>query len=707
MLIDWFRKRKVINNDYAVDDYQALLRYVEYLARHKMGYPVSLLSYLGLVDNTIFGIKQNGIANVLLNNVGDPDKDSETSLLEVKKHEREIISILAQFYGLAKDGAKGYVTTGGTEGNFAALWWSKRYLISMALEKLVAADDEVKLQAKQENAYLVALAKTPLTDSAKRIEILQKIIESKNIAAKNKNIAQQILTPTVFFTKGFTHYSVPKVAEILRLNMRAVAGTDDGSMDLNDFKKELIFHLGAHPHSSVIVVANIGATLTGAIDDVPGMKAILAAFADKITYTIHLDGALSGFVMPIIKPFGEVENYFMAIGAHTLSISAHKYPGLPQPSGIMLADRAFFQKAFEKAERIVEYVGNIQDVTISGSRSGLNVLMFYQALSALGLTKDSKKLKQMIEEDMRNAQYLYDELVKLYGPSEVSYPHHFHVIFPRPPQEIAKKYQLMLTGEHATACVLPNVTKALINELIGDLKAIKERVITMAQRAKDLKIQTLETQFISSAVEMLTRAYASQDAMIKILEVHRQDLQPLMREVCIKAVNDGLGVIALDKKNKVCAALLAADAMDRFVPKPANYPKLIPFLNVYDQLQLTSVNLAELEAGVLAEVWIAAFDAKFLDKDLIIKMWMSLKDVLLFRGYRFLQVLHPMAWPDELLNEFNSYQRVNDVLFAGMLPEHVYPFQGASGHVTSYIFALDANEDATQFLAKANRELQK
>ena len=704
MLLEWFRKRREINDDYAVDDYHALMRYIEYLARHKMGYPVSLLTYLGVVDNTIFGIQQKSLANILLNNVGDPEKDSETSLLEVKKHEREIIKILAEFYGLDKDGAKGYVTTGGTEGNFAALWWSKRYLISKALEKLVAADDEVKLQAKQESAYLVALAKTPLTDTSKRISILQNIIESKNLAAKNKNISQQILTPTVFYTKGFTHYSVTKVAEILRLNMRAVAGNDDGSIDLNDFKKELIFHLGAHPHSSIIVVANIGATLTGAIDDVPGIKAILDAFENRVTYTIHLDGALSGFVLPILKPFGDIKNYFMAIGAHTLSISAHKYPGLPQPSGIVLADRAFFQKAFEKAERIVEYVGNIQDVTISGSRSGLNVLMFYQALSTLGLTQGSKKLKAMVEEDMRNARYLHDELVKLYGPNEVSYPHHFHVIFPRPTQDIAKKYQLMLTGDRATICVLPNVTKALINEFIADLKQIKQRITTMAQRAKDLQIQTLETQFLPGAVDMLARVYATQDAMIKSLGVHRQDLQPLMREVCIKAINDGLGVIALDGRNKVCAALLATDAVDRFVPKPSNYPRLKPFLNVYDQLQLKGVNSHRLELGILSEVWIAAFDPQFLDKDLIIKMWMSLKDVLLVRGYRFLQVLHPMTWRDELFNEFHSYQRVNDVFFAGMLPEHVYPFQGASGHVTSYLFALHTDDDIVAFLEKINRD---
>src|SRR5689334_13413986 len=88
------------NSDYRVDDYRALLRYVNQLASNKLGYPVSLLTYLGIVNNKVFGIQPGTLANILLNNVGDPFKDSETSLLEVKIHEREIISILEKYYGL-------------------------------------------------------------------------------------------------------------------------------------------------------------------------------------------------------------------------------------------------------------------------------------------------------------------------------------------------------------------------------------------------------------------------------------------------------------------------------------------------------------------------------------------------------------------------------------------------------------------------------
>ncbi len=457
-------------DDDPVYNFETLLCYIDELARHKLGYPVSLLTYLGVVDNRNLGISPNSLANILLNNVGDPFKDSETSLMEVKKHERKVISILEKYYGLNEGDARGYVTTGGTEGNFASIWWSKRYLINSALDALVEKDNTIKLQLKEEQELKAALTKIPINDYQVRANHLQKILAIRDAISENKNIVQQLLTPTVFYAKGHTHYSIPKIAEVSRLNIEPVAANQDGSLNLDELKKELLFHLRAKPYSAVIVVANMGTTITGAIDDIPGIKKVLDEIKPKPLYTIHMDGALTGFVMPILKPFGNIPNYFDALGVNTLAVSAHKYPGLSQPCGIILARKQFFEKAFEKSERSIDYVGNILDVTITGSRSGLNVLMFYNALITLGLQKNTNKLKKMIDENIDHANYLYKKLVEIYGTDKVQYPYHFNVIFPRPSTQLAKKYQLMLTGDNATICVLSNATKDLIDRFIADLK---------------------------------------------------------------------------------------------------------------------------------------------------------------------------------------------------------------------------------------------
>lgn len=463
-----------LKNSSQQKEFETLLRYMLHLAKYKMGYPVSLLTHLGVVNNKILGIAPGTLANILLNNVGDPFIDSQTSRMEVKRHERKLIRILEKYYGLSRDEARGYVTTGGTEGNFASLWWSKRYLINLVLDQLVETDDSIKLQIKKEKDLVASLAKIPFNAYKERAEKLQKILNIKSIIATAQNKVQQLLTPTVFFAEKATHYSIPKISEILRLNIRTINANQDGSMNLTNFRKELILHMGSHPNSAVIVIANIGTTITGAIDDVPGIKKVIEELKPKPIYTIHMDGALTGFVMPILKPFGDIPNYFDALGVNTLVFSAHKYPGLSQPCGIILARRPFFEKAFEKSDRSIDYVGNIRDVTITGSRSGLNVLMFYNALRTLGLSDNPEKLKKMLSINLENARYLYKKLLDIYGPDKVSYPSHFNVSFPKPSLQLAKKYQLMLSDNIATICVLSNISKDLIDMFVYDLLNDKE-----------------------------------------------------------------------------------------------------------------------------------------------------------------------------------------------------------------------------------------
>lgn len=678
------------NFENQIKDFKVLLRYIDQLARHKLGYPVSLLTYLGIIDNEILGIKPGSLANVLLNNVGDPFKDSETSLMEVKKHERELIMILENYYGLNKNEARGYVTTGGTEGNFAGLWWSKRFLINSVLPKLIQTDDSIKLQTKEEQELMQELAKIPKNDYVNRATQLQKIVDIKNSITRNKRLVQQLLTPTVFYSKGSTHYSIPKIAEILRLNIREVEPNSDGSINLDNFKKELLIHLGAHSESSIIVIANIGTTITGAIDNVPEIKKILEATKPKVHFTIHLDGALTGFVMPILKPFGDVPNYFDAIGVNTLAVSAHKYPGLSQPCGIILARRSFFEKAFEKSERSIDYVGNILDVTITGSRSGLNVLMFYNALYTLDLHKGTDKLTQMVNVNLNNAKYLYTELVKIFGPENVYYPYHFNVIFPKPSIALAKKYQLMLTGDRATICVLTNVTKSLINQFIQDVKSDKENTMTKSTTLQtEYSIQTLSEEHIKSTVELFTKSFCDSEPITKRLGIQYSDYEPFTREVIQKAVKDGLSKVAVDKQHRVIACCIAEDIADPFIPKLAHYPKLRPVFALLEELSKSFLRDKLFLKGRVAHVWIAAVDPEYRGHRLSTQVDLATSEMLARKGYDFAYVEFTNELSEKIVHQYNLYQLINRVKYDDFkIDRDQTPFKGVQGGAASYVIVI-------------------
>jgi histidine decarboxylase len=681
-----FFNKQPPNNNYRLGDYKGLMRYIDYLARHKLGYPVSLLTYFGVINNKVLGIKPQSLADVLLNNVGDPFKDSETSLLEVKKHEREILTIIENYFGIEKEGAKGYMTSGGTEGNFAALWWSRRYLINRDLHKLIASDDAIKLKLNLEQEALAQLAKIPINEYTSRMTQLELLVTLKDEIAVHKEVIQQLVVPTIFYSKESTHYSIPKIAEILRFNMKPVGSNEDGSVNLDDLYKEVLIHVGAHKDSPIIIIANVGTTITGAIDDVPAIKKMLDSIRSDLNYTIHMDGALMGFVLPILKPFGDMKNYLTDIGANTLAFSAHKYPGLSQPCGIVLASKPFFEKAFEKSERIIEYVGNILDYTITGSRSGLNILMLYNALCALGLDKDKKILKTMVDGNIATAKYLYHKLADIYGQSRLFYAGYFNVCFPRPSMALAKKYQLMLKGETATICVLSNVSFKLVDEFILDLKL--DREMAMNQIKTEYAYVTLKSEHEVAATDIFIKSFCYSEPMTKFLDMQYSEYEPFATEVVQKAIREGLGKVALDKNNNVIAVAIAEDLANPFKPNFNRYPKLKSIFAFLDTLSEPFMRGKAFIPGKVLHMWIAAVDEKYRGQGLSTEIDLTCVRSAGEQGFQFVYTEFTNDISAKVTKQFKVLNLCNRMKFSDFRVGGHTPFKGLPGEASSYVATI-------------------
>lgn len=674
------------SKDYGLSDYKGLHRYIDYLARHKLGYPVSLMAYFGLVDNNNLGIKSHSIANLLLNNVGDPFTDSETSLLEVKKHEREILSIIERYFGIERDGIKGYVTSGGTEGNFAALWWSRRYLINNEIKQIIASDDTIKQRLSDEQEAFAELAKISNYDYENKIKQLDKILMIKDEIALNKEIIQQLVVPTIFYSKDATHYSVAKIAEILRFNIKGVASNPDGTINVDELYKEILIHIGAHKYSPVIVIANVGTTITGAIDDIPKIRAMLDNIKPKLNFTIHMDGALLGFLLPIIKPFGEMKNYLQGIGANTLSFSAHKYPGLSQPCGIVITDKSFFEKAFEKSERRIEYVGNILDYTITGSRSGLNVLMFYNTLKTMELDQGKQKLQSMVESNLKVANYLIDKLAEIYGRDRIFYTGYLNVCFPRTSMELAKKYQLMLSGDRATICVLSNVSFKLVDEFITDLKI--DREIAMNKTKTEYSFVTLKAEHEKAAIDLFIRSFCDSEPITKHLNVEYSEYEPFVVEVVQKAIKEGLSKVALDKDNHVIAVAIAEDMAAPFMPNFNRYPKLKPVFAILDTLSHPFTAGKKFIKGKILHVWIAAVDENYRGLGLSTEIDMVCCQSGALQGFEFAYAEFTNEISEKVTKQFKVLHLCNKILYNDFRYNGQTPFKGLPGAATSYVATL-------------------
>lgn len=259
-------------------------------------------------------------------------------------------------------------------------------------------------------------------------------------------VAREVFPQGVLYTSADTHYSIPKIARILKIPLVTVRSQPNGEMDYAHFEECLLQNLD----KPAIINANLGTTLKGATDNTREIYRILSSHDKQDDYFMHADGALMGFVLPFIE-----HDLFFKRCIHSISISGHKFLGVPFPCGVFMMERRFV----ELIDKRVEIIAN-SDCTIAGSRNGHSPLF----LDYIIKTKGREGFKNDIMECIDNAEYLSSKL-----PGAWRNQNSLTVVFKRPHEEVVRKWQLASARGLSHAVVLPHVNKTKINRFLGDM----------------------------------------------------------------------------------------------------------------------------------------------------------------------------------------------------------------------------------------------
>ena len=195
-----------------------------------------------IVDNQQIGIIPGGLAESSNYCIGDP---TDPQAFWRNPHEQEVIEIMGRLLGIPNVG--GYLTSGGTEGNLAAIWWCKNNLVGKSKDQIASLKKEIKLLKRTEEPdYEVILKK------------------QKELGKLNK--------PYLVTTKN-SHFSVTKVAGVIELNQLFIEDNPDASMNLNDLRKKLT-RLQKYENLNFVVSVNFGTTCHAAFDDIFEVRGI-------------------------------------------------------------------------------------------------------------------------------------------------------------------------------------------------------------------------------------------------------------------------------------------------------------------------------------------------------------------------------------------------------------------------------------------------
>ena len=202
----------------------------------------------------------------------------------------------------------------------------------------------------------------------------------------------------VYFSQD-THYSVVKILRLLKARNIMIKSQPNGEMDYDDLYETIRINRDV----PAIIMANIGTTMKGAIDDVDKVRGILDDLAVSNFY-IHADAALSGMILPFVD---EPQPYGFDRGFDSVAVSGHKMIGSPLPCGVTLTRKEYVSRV----ARSIEYVG-VLDTTLTGSRSAYAPLMIWYALQRHGL----EGFKNIVARCLSNRGVRYREIQRSWYP---------------------------------------------------------------------------------------------------------------------------------------------------------------------------------------------------------------------------------------------------------------------------------------------------
>uniref|UniRef100_A0A0K2USE3 Uncharacterized protein n=2 Tax=Lepeophtheirus salmonis TaxID=72036 RepID=A0A0K2USE3_LEPSM len=249
----------------------------------------------------------------------------------------------------------------------------------------------------------------------------------------------------ILYVSDDAHYSILKYSKILNIDYIIVKSQDSGEIDYEDLEKQVLDNI----NRPVIINLNIGTTLKGAIDNIKKAKIIFRKL--KLTkYHIHCDAALDGGFLPLIN---NAPQHGFDLGIDSLSISMHKYLGVPIPCSIFLTRKIFMTN---ETTQIIDDIFSVKD--------GVVVALSWYAIYRQRTIPPGTEAKDLLQ----RAKYL---LEKMKGISYPTWNNEFSniVYFKKPSDKVISKWKLATARDLSHIILMHHVDYDMINEFFYDI----------------------------------------------------------------------------------------------------------------------------------------------------------------------------------------------------------------------------------------------
>lgn len=271
------------------------------------------------------------------------------------------------------------------------------------------------------------------------------------------------------YPDGFVYYSadshpsIPKITRMLRMVSVEIKSNANGELDYNHFHEQVC----RHRNRPIIVVANIGSYVCGAIDQVESILDICKSeYIDQIY--IHCDAALMGNILPFLSG-APVFDFQLPIGS--ISVTG-QFLGTPMPCGVVVSHLPYSRAYAPAPQDIIGTVYANQQLNnasymdiLGGARDGFSALVMWHNIQQLGIDG----LAERADSCLGLVKYTLWRLKEIRWPA-MAHDYSNIVIIDRPHESLIRKWQLATWNDKARLVLMPGIEQEMIDRLIEDLR---------------------------------------------------------------------------------------------------------------------------------------------------------------------------------------------------------------------------------------------
>lgn len=275
------------------------------------------------------------------------------------------------------------------------------------------------------------------------------------------------VVPKIYYT-GEAHYSIQIIRDLLALEEILVTTTPDGAMDSSDLKDKL----KQNNDAPALVLATIGTTFKGAIDDIDAIQEALSGYDAYV----HLDAALFGGYFQASEFAGDLAAYGPSGKRYdSIAVSCHKFFGFPMVAGMFVTNKATFEEYREYFSQVHDpaYISHVPG-TITCSRNAVPPGLFHYFSTDEAFRIQAADAKAVLS----NAAYLHKEMNNHFpGLDAKRADDRSNIIyFKQVSDEVKRKWSLATIGKGITeslahVVVMPHATRHYLDEFLSDLEA--------------------------------------------------------------------------------------------------------------------------------------------------------------------------------------------------------------------------------------------